>query len=159
MSWMKENTQTVLLMLIGLAWVAQMVGPAALRSLRRASSAAWPKLRPKLNAKNLALPLVAVLIAATRLIPSPPPVTPPKPPDLFAQCGADARALLAEEFEAFASQRFDSVEAKEDAINQKITDVVASTFQPIRTQVAKAIKENRLVDYARKIKAGEADEQ
>jgi hypothetical protein len=159
MSWLKENLQTLLPVLIGLAWVAQMVGPAALRSLRKASSAAWPKIRPKLTAKNLALPVVAGLIAATRLIPSPQPVEPPKPPDLFAQCGANARALLADEFESFAAQRFDSVEEKEDAINQKITDVIASTFQPLRTQVAKAIKENRLVDYARKIKAGEADEQ
>jgi beta-lactamase class D len=103
--------------------------------------------------------LVAGLIAATRLIPSPQPVEPPKPPDLFATCGAAARELLADELEEFAEQRFDSEQAKEDAINEKIHDVIESSFVPLSEQVAKAIKANRLTEYARKIKAGEADEQ
>ncbi len=159
MSWLKENTQTLLLMLIGLAWVVQMVGQWLCDRFAESARRRGRRSGPKLTAKNLALPLVGVAIAAHSTDTQPTAGGTSEASDLFAKCGADARALLADEFEAFAAQRFDTVKAKEDAINQKITDVIASTFQPFRVQVAKAIKENRLVDYARKIKAGEADEQ
>lgn len=140
-------------------WVGQMTGP----SLASAAKRLWPKIQSQLSTGKWPGLVILALIGSSFLphpgpAPAPAPVDPPKPPDLFTTCGIAARELLAEELEKFASQRFDSDQAKEDAINEKIDDVIESSFAPLSDQIAKAIKENRLVDYARKIKAGEAHE-
>lgn len=159
MTWIQTNFQASVIATIAVAWLAQMLGPSAARLARNGVATLWPHVRPKLTLKNLILPMLAVLVAATRLIPTPEVVAPARAPDTLDRCIATGRALLADELEAIASQKFADLQAKEDAINTKIHDVVESAFEPLNQQIAKAALANRLADYAKKIRAGEADEQ
>ena len=161
MSWLQTNLQALLPVALGVAWLVQMFGPSVVRKLRSTSASIWPKIQPHLTTKNLFLPVAALLIAASRYVPVPTPVqpTPPaKAPDLFQQCADSGRALLADELDKFAGRRFDSLQAKEDALNEKIDSVVVAAFGPLGERIATAVRENKLTDLAAKIKAGEVHE-
>jgi hypothetical protein len=83
------------------------------------------------------------------------PVVPDRVPDLYDQCAAAGRILLCDELEKIASQTFKDVQDKEDAINNKILDVVDASFEPFNKSLAEAAKQNRLVDFAAKVRKGE----
>jgi len=158
MQWIQSNPIPALAVALLVAWIGQMVGPSAVRAARRAAAAAWPRLKPAINAKNLALPLVAVALFGVSMIPrpaAPEPATPPRVPDLFDQQAATARALLSDELDQIAGQRFKDAKEREDAINQKIDDIVKSSFEPLFGHVSKAADENRLTELSKKIREGE----
>ena len=160
MSWLQSNLQTLLPGLLVVAWLAQLLGPSVLRKLKSTSASIWPKIQPHLNTKNLFLPVAALLIAASRYVPMPTPVQPLPPakaPDLYQTCADAGRALLADELDKFAGQRFDSLQAKEDALNEKIDSVVVAAFAPMGERIAQAIKENKLTELAGKIKSGDVN--
>lgn len=158
MQWIQSNPIPALAVVLLVAWICQMVGPSAVRAARRAAAAAWPRLKPAISAKNLALPLVAVTLFGLSMIPRPPapePATPPRVPDLFDKQAATARALLSDELDEIAGQRFKDAKEREDAINQKIDDIVKSSFDPLFSHIGKAADENRLTELATKIREGE----
>jgi hypothetical protein len=161
MSWLQSNLQTLLPAGLVVAWLAQLLGPSVLRKLKTTSASIWPKIQPHLNAKNLFLPIAALLLAVLPYLPKPTPVQPIPPAkvtDLYQTCADAGRALLADELDKFAGQRFDSLQAKEDALNEKIDSVVVAAFAPMGERIARAIKENKLTELASKIKSGDVNE-
>lgn len=158
MQWIQSNPIPALAIALLVAWIGQIVGPSAVRAARRAAAAAWPRLQPAITAKNLALPLIAVSLIGVSMIPRPPapePATPPRVPDLFDQQAATARALLSDELDQIAGQRFKDAKEREDAINQKIDDIVQSSFDPLFGHIGKAADQNRLTELSKQIRDGE----
>ena len=161
MSWLQTNLQTLLPGVLVVAWLAQVLGPSVVRKLKSTSASIWPKIQPHITMKNMLLPVAALLIAASRYVPMPSPVQPLPPakaPDLFQRCADSGRALLADELDKFAGQRFDSLQAKEDALNEKIDSVAVAAFAPMGEKIAQAIKENKLTELAAKIKSGDVND-
>jgi hypothetical protein len=96
-----------------------------------------------------------------QLLPTPNPVAPVIPqrvPDIVDRCGIAGRALLADALDEFAGKKFDTEQAREEAINEKIHDVIEASFVPLNEAIAAAIKANRVSDCADKIRKGELRE-
>jgi hypothetical protein len=161
MDWIQDNWQVAGCIAAAVAWLVQMLGPAAVNQLKEEIAAAGPKLKGKTTLKNLWPLLVGVLLLGSMVLPRLAPVTPVEParvPDIVDQCSASGRALLADALVEFAGQKFETVQAQEDAINEKIGDVIEASFAPVNDQIAKAIKDDRLTDCAELIRKGDLRE-
>jgi hypothetical protein len=163
MDLLKANWRVVGAVIVALIWAAKAFGPAAVHFARNTYARIWPDVERKTTVLS-SWPLLAIaILLGPMLFPGSAvkPVLPDIPqqqPDLFSQCGTAGRALLADELEAFASQRFDSDQAKEDAINDKIQDVIQASFVPVTELLADAIKANRVSEFAAKLRKGELNE-
>lgn len=152
MQFIVQNLEALLMVGLVVWWLAQVAGP----TLR----AKWPAIRDKMTAKNLTLPVVAVVLALKHFSPVmvPQPVTPQREPDIVDRCGIAGRALLADALEQFASKKFDTDQARETAINEKIHDVIEASFVPVNAAIASAIKAGRVTECAERIRKGELRE-
>lgn len=143
-------------------WILAKAGPGLLHFVRNTWSQLWPKVQNGTTVFT-ALPLVvAAIVLGPLLMPAAGPVAPVIParePDLFDTCAASGRSLLADALDDIAGQKFDNFQAKEDAINQKIFDIVEACFEPLNVEIAKAANGNRLTDCAELIRKGEIREQ
>jgi hypothetical protein len=150
MNWISQNLEAVLLVGLVVWWLGQVAGPGI--------KAKWPAIKEKLTAKNLTLPVVAGILALKHFSPAvlPPvdPVHPQRVPDLVDRCGITGRSLLADALVDFSRQSFATDQAKEDAINNKIHDVIEASFVPLNDEIAQAMKAGRLVEIAEKIRQG-----
>ena len=158
METLHTHWQTVLPIVLLAAWIGKMLGPKVWTAVRSGAVAIWPRLRPHLNAKTLALPTIAAISFALPYLPrptTPDPAPSPRVPDLYDNAAATARQLLADELEQIAGQRFDSPEQKEDAMNQKIVDIVQSSFEPLFVRLATAADTNLVAAIAQQIREGE----
>lgn len=155
MSWVHDNQKAFVAGLGVVAWVLYMVGPTVLAKAKSVAVGVWPTVRGKANVANL-LPLAFVAVVylwPARDLPS--PVIPARQPDIVDTCTASGRALLADALDKFASQKFDNDQAREDAVNEAILDVIEASYVPLNEEIAKAIKSNRVTDCADKIRKGE----
>lgn len=162
MQWAQQNWRVVGAVLVGLIWAAKTFGPGVVQFARQKLAALKPEVEKKTTILS-AWPLLAIaVLMAPSLIPSETkPLTPPVPvrvPDLFDTCAASGRALLADELTRIASSKFDSEQAKEDALNAKILDVLDASFEPFHNRLAEAVKANRLTEFAAKVREGEIRE-
>ena len=148
--------------LIGIAglfiWIAIQAGPVALAAGRKAAAKVWPKIKQANLVKAWPLLLLPVLIFWPSGAGVVTPVEPARVPDIVDQCGAAGRALLADALVDFAGKKFDTVQLQEEAINEKIADVIEASFAPLNEQIAQAIKTDRLTDCAEKIRKGDLRE-
>jgi hypothetical protein len=151
MAWLSQNLEAVLLVGLVVWWLGQVAGP----TLREK----WPKIREKLTAKNLTLPVIAGILALKHFSPAvlPPvnPVNPQRSPDLVDRCGITGRSLLADALVEFSSKSYSTDAEREDAVNEKIHDVIEASFVPLNESIARAIKAGRVVEVAEKIRKGE----
>lgn len=76
-------------------------------------------------------------------------------PDIFNRAAASGRALLADSITEFAGTKYDSDQAAEDAMNERILDCLEAAFGPVGKEIEKARAASRLTDMAAKLKAGE----
>lgn len=158
MLWIQNNWQVAACIAAAVIWLMQNFGRAAVAKLRALITNLKPKIQGKTTILNAWPLLVMAILLGPKVLPMPGPVAPVVPirqPDIVDQCGASGRALLADELDKFAGQTFDSDKAKEDAINDKISDVIEASFEPLNKQIADAIKANRVTDIADKIRKGE----
>jgi hypothetical protein len=161
MDWIRSNWRIVGAAVVAVIWAAQLFGPAVVHFARNT----YAKLRPEVDSKTTifsAWPLLAfALLLGSNMLPDAKPVEPPTPqrtPDLVDRCGIAGRALLADALEDFAGKKFDSDQAREDAINEKIHDVIEASFVPVNEAIAEAIKSNRVTEVANQIRKGELRE-
>jgi len=158
MLWIQQNWQVAACIAAAVLWLIQNFGKSAVQKARNVFASLKPKIEGKTTIMNAWPLLVMAILLGPKLLPTPGPVTPVVPirqPDIVDQCGASGRALLADELEKFSGEKFDSDKAKEDAINDKISDVIEASFEPLNKQIADAIKANRVTDLADKIRKGE----
>ena len=155
MQWFSENTRTAVAIAGVVLWVLYMVGPSVAAKAKSAAVTLWPTIRGKVSLAHV-LPLVFVSAVYFWPMPAVPvPVDPPRAPDIVDTCTASGRALLADSLDTFAAKKFDSDQAKEDAINEAILDVIEASYVPLNEEITKAIKANRVTDCAEKIRKGE----
>lgn len=162
MQWAQQNWRVVGAVLVGLIWAAKTFGPSGVRYARERLAALKPAVEQKTTILS-AWPVLAIaILLGPSLIPAEnKPITPPAPvrvPDLFDTCAASGRALLADELDRIASSTFETEQAKEDAINTKILDVLDASFEPFHSRLGKAVKANRLTEFAAKVREGEIRE-
>ena len=162
MQWAQQNWRIVGAILVGLIWSAKTFGPGVIRFARERLAALRPAVEQKTTILS-AWPVLAIaILLGPNLIPADDkPVSPPAPvrvPDLFDTCAASGRALLADELDRIAASTFDSEQAKEDAINSKILDVLDASFEPFHARLGAAVKANRLTEFAAKVREGEIRE-
>ncbi len=139
-------------------WLGAKAGPGLIHFVRNTWSQLWPKVQNGTTVLSSWPLLVAAVVLGPMLMPASTPVAPVAPvrePDLFDRCATSGRSLLADALDEISGQKFDSVAAKEDAINQKILDIVDACFEPLNVQIAKAANANRLTDCADLIRKGE----
>lgn len=153
MEWLMKHLEVVLMVGLLVWWLSQTMGPSL--------AAKWPTIRQKLTGKNLALPLIAGLLAMKHFSPSVLPAVDPVParsPDLVDRCGVSGRALLADAVTDFSRKSFANDQEREDAVNEKIHDVIEASFEPVNVAIAKAIKSDRVTECADAIRKGELRE-
>lgn len=158
MSWLQQNWQLAGCIAAAVMWLIQNFGKTALTKLQDAISSMKPQVERKTTIFSAWPLLVFALLLGPKLIPAANPVAPVAPqrvPDIVDRCGIAGRALLADALEEFAGQKFDTDQAREDAINQKIQDVIEASFVPLNEAIASAIKANRVTDCADQIRKGE----
>jgi hypothetical protein len=158
MSWLQQNWQLAGCIAAAVMWLIQNFGKAAITKVRDAFSSLKPQVDRKTTIFSAWPLLVFALLLGPKLIPAANPVSPDTPqrvPDIVDRCGIAGRALLADSLDEFASQKFDTDQAREDAINQKIEDVIEASFVPLNEAIAAAIKANRVTECADKIRKGE----
>jgi hypothetical protein len=161
MSWLQQNWQLAGCIAAVVMWLLQNFGKAAFTKVRDALASLKPKVDSKTTIFSAWPLLVFALLLGPKLIPAANPVAPVAPqrvPDIVDRCGIAGRALLADALEEFAGQKFDNDKAREDAINEKIEDVIEASFVPLNHAIAAAIKANRVKDCADKIRKGELRE-
>jgi hypothetical protein len=161
MSWLQQNWQLAGCIAAAVMWLIQNFGKAAVTKVRDAFSSLKPTVDKKTTIFSAWPFLVFALLLGPKLIPSANPVAPVAPqraPDIVDRCGIAGRALLADALEEFSGQKFDTDQAREDAINNKIHDVIEASFAPVHEAIADAIKANRVADCADKIRKGELRE-
>jgi hypothetical protein len=161
MSWLQQNWQLAGCIAAVVMWLLQNFGKAAFTKVRDAFLLLKPKVDSKTTIFSAWPLLVFALLLGPKLLPTPdsvPPVIPQRTPDIVDRCGIAGRALLADALEEFASQKFDTDQARENAINEKIHDVIEASFVPLNEAIAAAIKANRVADCADKIRKGELRE-
>lgn len=158
MSWLQQNWQLAGCIAAAVMWLLQTFGKTAFTKLRDVVSSLKPKVDSKTTIFSAWPLLVIALLIGPKLLPTPdqvPPAIPQRVPDIVDRCGIAGRALLADALEEFASQKFDTDQARETAINEKIHDVIEASFVPVNEAIAAAIKTNRVTDCADKIRKGE----
>jgi hypothetical protein len=158
MQWIQNNPRMFLGIAGVVVWLAMQAGPSALSLGRKAVAAAWPKVKQANLGKAWPLLLLVGVMFWPADHPIVKPVEPARVPDIVDQCGASGRALLADALTDFAGQKFDTDQAREDAINEKIGDVIEASFSPLNEQIAKAIKFNRVTECAELIRKGDLRE-
>jgi hypothetical protein len=161
MNWLQTNWQIAACIAAASVWLLQTFGKTALQKVKSAIASAKPALESKTTIMSAWPLLVIALMLGPKLLPQPSPVAPVEPdrlPDIVDQCNASGRALLADALADFASKKFDTDQAREDAINEKIGDVVLASFEPLGESIAKAITANRVTDCADKIRKGDLRE-
>lgn len=155
-----ENTRYVVAGVIFLVWVLAKSAPymksAFTWTVNKAVSS-WPKVSQKTNVLR-AWPVVAILLVLC--IPMPgsgkcPVPEPVKPADVVDKCVESNRTLLGDAIEKFAGEKYETVQAAEDAMNQKILDVYQASFDPLFKKINEARKAEKLVELAVQIKNGE----
>ncbi len=155
MQWISENSRHVLAASGVLIWLAVMAGPWIVAQTKNAAAEFLATVQRKTNLLNVA-PLCFVVAVYLWPTPAAPvPVEPPRVPDIVDTCAASGRVLLADALEDFATHKYDTDEAREEAINEKILDVVEAANEPLHEAIAKAIKTGRVSDCADRIRKGE----
>jgi len=147
---------------VGIVWVALKWGPQTISTARKFLASLKPKVEQKTTVLS-SWPLIAIAVLLGPMLmpaagPPAPPVNPPRVADLVDTSAVSSRALLADALQDFAGKRFDSDQAKEDAINEKIADVIEASYEPVHQAIAVAIKTNRVQDCADLIREGELRE-
>jgi len=158
MSWLQQNWQLAGCIAAAVMWLIQNFGKATVTKVRDAFSSLKPTVDRKTTIFSAWPLLVFALLLGPKLLPTPdsvPPVIPQRTPDIVDRCGIAGRALLADALEEFAGQKFDTDQARETAINQKIQDVIEASFVPLNQAIAAAIKADKVTDCADKIRKGE----
>lgn len=161
MNWIQQNWQLAGCIAAAVIWLLQNFGKAAVVKVRDAMSSLKPKVDSKTTIFSAWPLLVCALLLGPKLLPTPNPVAPVIPqrtPDIVDRCGIAGRALLADALDEFDGKKFDTDQAREDAINEKIHDVIEASFVPLNEAIAAAIKANRVTDCADKIRKGELRE-
>jgi hypothetical protein len=161
MNWIRENWQIAGSIAAAVFWLIQNFGAAAVTKLRTTLASVKPKVDSKTTIFSAWPLLVFAILLGPMLLPTADPVdpvTPQRVPDIVDRCGAAGRALLADALEDFATQKFDSIQAREDAVNQKIHDVIEASFVPLNEAIADAITRERVRECAEKIRKGELHE-
>jgi len=155
MQWVTDNWRTVGAILSAVSWVLWQTGPAIARKTKAMAASVWPKIKANSGVFNGSLlPVIAAL--AFLLFPvDNPPADPQRVPDIMDTCGASGRALLADALDAFAAESFKDDQSREDAINEKILDVIEASYAPLHDEIAKAIQANNVTACAEKIRQGE----
>ena len=158
MSWLQQNWQLAGCIAAAVMWLIQNFGKAAMTKVKDAFSSLKPTVDKKTTIFSAWPLLVFALLLGPKLIPSANPVAPVAPqraPDIVDRCGIAGRALLADALDEFSGQKFDSDQAREDAINNKIHDVIEASFVPLNQAIAAAIKADKVTECADKIRKGE----
>jgi hypothetical protein len=161
MNWLQQNWQIAGCIAAAVLWLIQNFGATAVQKIRDAVTSLKPKVDSKTTIFSAWPLLVCALLLGPKLLPTPNPVAPVIPqrvPDIVDRCGIAGRALLADALDEFAGKKFDTDQAREDAINEKIHDVIEASFVPLNEAIAAAIKANRVTDCADKIRRGELRE-
>jgi hypothetical protein len=155
-----ENTRYVVAGVILLVWVLSKAAPhmksAFTWTVNKAVSL-WPKVSQKTNVLR-AWPVIAILLVLCFPMPGSgkcPVLEPVKPADVVDQCVESNRELLGEAIKAFAGEKYETVQAAEDALNQKILDVYQASFDPLFKKINEARKAEKLVELAVQIKNGD----
>lgn len=158
MSWLQQNWQIAGCIAAVVMWILQNFGKTAFTKVKDAVASLKPKVDSKTTIFSAWPLLVFALLLGPKLIPAANPVAPvaqQRVPDIVDRCGIAGRALLADSLDELAGQKFDTDKAREDAINQKIEDVIEASFVPLNEAIAAAIKANRVTECADKIRKGE----
>jgi hypothetical protein len=161
MNWLQQNWQIAGCIAAAVLWLIQNFGATAVQKIRDAVTSLKPKVDSKTTIFSAWPLLVCALLLGPKLLPTPDSVTPVIPLrelDIVDRCGIAGRALLADALDEFAGKKFDTDKAREDAINEKIHDVIEASFAPLNEAIAAAIKANRVTDCADKIRRGELRE-
>lgn len=158
---MNDQMRILIAVVAVVLWLGAKAGPGLINFVRNTWAHLWPKVQNGTTVFTGLPLLIAAVMLGPMLMPAAGPVAPVAPvrePDLFDRCATSGRSLLADALDDIAGQKFDSVEAKEDAINQKILDIVDACFEPLNVQIAKAANANRLTNCADLIRKGEIRE-
>lgn len=119
---------------------------------------AWSSLGGKKTSMNAWTTLSVAAIVVVLAWPSPrecPVPEPVKAPDVIDTCVESNRELLSGAIKDFAGEKYETVQAAEDAMNQKILDVYQASFDPLFKKINEARKADKLVELAIQIKDGE----
>jgi hypothetical protein len=157
MNVISSHWNVVAAVLVAVVWIAKNFGPSAIAAVRSALAKLLPEVQQRTSILSGVPLLLIALLLAPHFLPSPAavvPVQPAKELDMIDECGIAGRALLADEVEKFVPSQFESDQAREDAINQKIRDVIEASFVPLNEEIAKAIRANRMSDCAGRIRDG-----
>lgn len=159
MHWLQSNWQIAASIAAAVIWLAQNYGSKAVTTLRALAAKVSPNGTTGGLQRWWPLLVFAVLLGP-KILPqvTPQPVQPQRVPDIFDQSAASGRSLLADELDEIARTKFETVQDKEDTINQKILDIVQSCFEPVNVRIGKAAEANRLTDMAELIRKGELRE-
>lgn len=155
MQWITDHARHVLAASGVLIWLAVLAGPWIVAQTKSAALELIATVQRKTNLLNVAPVCFVVVVYLWPAPQQPAPVEPQRVPDIIDTCAASGRALLADALESFAGQKYDTEQDREDAINEKILDVIEASNAPIHEQIAKAIKAERIRDCADKIRKGE----
>jgi hypothetical protein len=145
--------------LIAVIWVLKLSAPylkAAAKSAAKRVSALWPKVNQKTNVLS-AWPLIGILLILCVPVPGSkcPVPEPVKPPDIVAKCSEANRVLIAEQIRKFSGEKYETVQAAEDAMNQKILEAYQASYEPLFQKINEARKADKLVEFAGQIEKGE----
>jgi hypothetical protein len=157
-----ENARYVLAGVIAVVWVLIQCAPLLKAGFKKAVKAVkaaagvWPKVSQKTNVFS-AWPLIGILAVlclpmSESKCPVPEPV---KPPDIFDTCSDANRVLIADLIRKFAGEKYETVQAAEDAMNQGILDAYQASYDPLFKQINEARKAGKLVEFASRLESGD----
>jgi len=155
MEFLQDNFRHVLALCGVLIWLAVIAGPWLIDKTKSAAADWMDRIKSKTNLLNVAPICFVVAVYFWPSANAIGPVAPQRVPDIVDTCAASARALLADALDAFAAKKFDTDQAREDSINETILDVIEASNVPLHEEIGRAIKANRVVDCADKIRKGE----
>jgi hypothetical protein len=173
MAELMKNPQHLMALGLVVVWLLVKFGPKVAGLLHSAYGRLRAEFLPKVKTQTNVFsswPLIVLgLIYGLPAImgpsgPAPEPV-PVRVPDVLDVCQANARQLLAEKIGELAGKRFEAtadqteVQQAEDWMNESLMDIGEASYGPILQRIAKAKRDNRLMDLSEAVKKGEVRDE